>query len=68
MFPENTVEQYMEHCFSGRFLRKPPRATGRLKGKQRSYCFPGSEGFKQKFVFRHFFKAVSSIRHLWHRP
>ena len=34
MFPENTVEKYMEHCFSGHFLRKPPRATGRLKGKK----------------------------------
>ena len=33
MFPENTFEQYMEHCFSGRFVRKPPRATGRLKDK-----------------------------------
>ena len=33
MFPENTVEQYMEYCFSGRFFRKCPKATGRLKGK-----------------------------------
>ena len=45
MFPENTVEQYMEYCFSGRFFRKCPKATGRLKGKYTSRTvFPVRKG------------------------